>query len=245
MPGHMGELMAHEPSDEERQAWKRAAAEAAVNAEVRSGMVVGLGTGTTAYFVVQELARLIRDAGLQIRGIPTSLETERLAQSLGIPLTDLHETPDVDIDGADEIDPEHNLTKGAGGAMTREKCVAVAARRFVVVADAPKLVTKLRWPVPVEVLPFALPFVEREIQADFPGAVSVLRLRDGAPLTTDNGNQILDVRFPDDIAPGPKALARRLDNMTGLLEHGIFAGMRPRVYVAGPTGVRVLDVDAD
>src|SRR5437016_2842587 len=113
-------------------------------------MVVGLGTGRTARLVLEELARLIREHGLQIRGIATSVETERLAQSLGIPLTDLREVPDIDIDGADEIDPERNLTKGGGGAMTREKCVAVAARRFVVVADESKLVSRLTRPVPVE-----------------------------------------------------------------------------------------------
>ena len=132
-------------------------------------MVVGLGTGTTAYFVIEELARRIREDGLQVTGVPTSNETARLARDVGIPLVDLAAVPDVDIDGADEVDRGHNLTKGAGGAMTREKIVAAASKRLVIVVDESKLVRRLAWPVPIEVLPFAEAYVRRELRARFPG----------------------------------------------------------------------------
>jgi ribose 5-phosphate isomerase A len=222
----------------EREQLKRAAALAAVAAEVRSGMVVGLGTGTTAYFVVEEIGRRIREEGLQVRGVPTSAETERLARERGIPLTDLSETPDVAIDGADEIDPRRALTKGAGGAITREKCVAVAALRFVIVADDSKVVRRLAWPAPVEVLPFAEELVQRELVAAFPGCRPEPRSRDGVPFVTDNGNHILDLAFGAD-RPPPGRLARQLKRLTGVVEHGLFVGMRPVLYVAGPGGVRV------
>src|SRR5262249_47017787 len=130
---------------ESQQELKRAAAVAAVRAEGRDGMVVGLGTGSTAAFAIQAIARLGREGGLRVRGVPTSLTSERLARELGIPLTDLTEVPDVDIDGADEIDPRRNLIKGGGGAMTREKVVAVASRRLVIIADETKLVEAFTW----------------------------------------------------------------------------------------------------
>ncbi len=223
----------------EQTALKRAAAIAAVDAEVHGGMRLGLGTGTTAFFVLEELARRIRAEGLQIGGVPTSLETERLARERGIPLIDLGEPLDVAIDGADEIGPRRALTKGGGGAMTREKCVALSARRFVVVADSSKLVRRLSWPVPLEVLPFAEALVLRTLRQRFPGAAPALRLRDGAPFVTDNGNHIVDLAFPDE-RPHPTELAHALKQITGVIEHGLFIDMRPVVYVAGPNGVRVI-----
>lgn len=223
----------------DQSALRQAAAVAAVGAEVRDGMRLGLGTGRTAAFALDELARRIRDEGLRICGVPTSLETERLALARGIPLIDLSEPLDLAIDGADEIGPRRALTKGGGGAMTREKCVALAARRFVVVADNAKLVRRLSWPVPMEVLPFAEALVVRTLRQRFPGSEPSLRLRDGAPFLTDSGNHILDLAFPGD-RPHPTQLAHALKQITGVVEHGLFIDMRPVVYVAGPNGVRVI-----
>jgi len=223
----------------DQTALKRAAAVAAVTAEVRDGMRLGLGTGTTAFYVLEELARRIREEGLRLRGVPTSLETERLARERGIPLIEPGEPLDVAIDGADEIGPRRALTKGGGGAMTREKCVALSARRFVVVADHSKLVRRLSWPVPLEVLPFAQALVLRTLPHRFPGAQPTLRLRDGVPFITDNGNHIVDLTFPGE-RPHPTNLAHALKQITGVVEHGLFIDMRPIVYIAGPNGVRVI-----
>jgi ribose 5-phosphate isomerase A len=202
-------------------------------------MVVGLGTGTTAYFVIEELARRIREDVLQVSGVPTSNETARLAHDGGIPLADLAAVLDVDIDGADEVDPGHNLTKGGGGAMTREKIVAVASKRLVIVVDESKLVPSLAWPVPVEVLPFAEPYVRRELRARFPGCSPALRVRDGAIFVTDNGNHIFDVAFGSGRS-APARIAAELNSIPGVVEHGLFVGLKPAVYVSGANGVRVL-----
>jgi ribose 5-phosphate isomerase A len=223
----------------DQQGEKRAAAVAAVRAEVRSGMVVGLGTGTTARFALEELSRRIAHDGLRVCGVPTSEQTAHLAHELNIPLTNLAEVPDVDIDGADEVDARRNLTKGGGGGMTREKCVAVASRRLVIIADASKLVQRLAWPVPVEVLPFAEPFVIREFRRLFPGCMPVLRSRQGEIFVTDSGNHIIDLGFAARRL-APARLAATLMGIVGVVEHGLFVGMRPVVYVAGPKGVQVL-----
>lgn len=217
---------------------KRAAALAAVQAEVRDSMVLGLGTGTTARFVIEEVGRRVREDGLRVRAVPTSLTTARLAESLAIPLADLSLTPDTDIDGADEIDPQHRLIKGAGGAMTREKCVAVAARRLVIVADASKLVSRLSWPVPVEVLEFALPLVARLLRQRLPGCTPVLRMVEGEAFITDNGNPVLDVALPANAMP--EAAAAVFAATPGVVEHGLFLDMQPAIYVGGPDGVRLL-----
>ncbi|HLZ69464.1 MAG TPA: ribose-5-phosphate isomerase RpiA [Dehalococcoidia bacterium] len=224
---------------EAQTALKQAAAVVAVRAEVRDGMRLGLGTGSTAFFVLEELARRIREEGLRVSGVPTSLETARLARERGIPLLDLEEPLDVAIDGADEIGPRRALTKGGGGAMTREKCVALAARRFVIVADASKLVRRLSWPVPVEVLPFAEGLVLRTLRERLAGAEPRLRLVDGAPFLTDNGNHIIDVGFGGQRLP-PARLGRAIRQIPGVVEHGLFVDMRPVVYVAGDAGVRVI-----
>jgi ribose 5-phosphate isomerase A len=219
---------------------KRIAANAAVHAEVRNGMLVGLGTGSTALFVLDEIGRLVRDEGLRIRGVPTSEATGWLADERGIPLAELPDQIDLAIDGADEVDPAGNLTKGAGGAMTREKCVAAASRRLVIVVDSSKVVRRLAWPVPVEVLPLAVRLVERELRQRVPGAEPRLRLQehDDSPFITDNGNQILDVGF-NGTRPSPGALARLLSLTTGVVEHGLFTGMHPTVYIGGDGGVTV------
>jgi ribose 5-phosphate isomerase A len=205
------------------EAEKEAAGRAAAKL-VRNGDVVGLGTGSTAYFAVVALGERVK-AGLKMVGIPTSDATADLARQLGIALTTLDEHPQIDItiDGADEIDPKLNLIKGGGGALLREKVVASVTKKMVVVADSSKVVPALgKFPLPVEIIPFARPVIERKLASL--GATSKLRLKpDGQPFVTDNGNQILDCCFGkiDD----PPALARELNDTPGVVEHGLFIGL--------------------
>lgn len=208
---------------------------------VKPGMVIGLGTGTTAVFLVQALAERLHN-GLVIAGaVPTSLETAQLAGSLGIPLVslDTHPTLDLAIDGADEIDPQLNLIKGGGGALLREKVVAAAARQFVVISDASKLVPRLgtHFALPVEVVPFALTPVRLGLEAL--GAKVEPRIHANQLFVTDNQNVILDCRFPEGIAD-PLALQTHIRALVGVVEHGLFLGMAQRVLVAGPEGLRTL-----
>jgi ribose 5-phosphate isomerase A len=206
-------------NEEEKEAAGRAGAKL-----VRDGDVVGLGTGSTAYFAVIALGERVR-AGLKIIGIPTSIQTADLARAVGIPLTTLDEHPEIDItiDGADEVDPQLRLIKGGGGALLREKVVASASKRVIVVADSGKIVSVLgKFPLPVEVISFALTVVEKKIVAL--GASAKLRTRpDGSSYLTDNGNPILDCSFGkiDD----PPALALALSNTPGIVEHGLFIGL--------------------
>ena len=191
---------------------------------MRDGDIVGLGTGSTAYFAVVALGERVK-SGLKIIGIPTSVQTADLARQLGIPLTTLDEHPaiDITIDGADEVDPKLNLIKGGGGALLREKVVASASKRMVVVADSAKIVPVLgKFPLPVEVIPFARTVVEKKIVAL--GASPKLRTKpDGSPFLTDNGNQILDCSFGK--IADPPALAVTLSNTPGIVEHGLFIGL--------------------
>jgi ribose 5-phosphate isomerase A len=197
---------------------------------VCDGNVVGLGTGSTAYFAVIALGERVK-AGLKIVGIPTSLQTADLARAVGIPLTTLDEHPEIDvtIDGADEVDPHLNLIKGGGGALLREKVVASASRKMVVVADSAKIVPVLgKFPLPVEIIAFARAVVEKKIAAL--GASPKLRTRpDGSPYLTDNGNQILDCNFGK--IADPAALALALSNIPGTVEHGLFIGLAKLVLV--------------
>src|SRR5579883_1190042 len=190
--------------------WKQLAGEEAVK-YIEDGMVIGIGTGTTAAYMVRALARRIQE-GLRIIGaVPTSEATAALARSLGVPLTDLDTHPELDlaIDGADEIDPQLNLIKGGGGALLREKIVESAARRFIVIGDSSKLVPRLgvHFALPVEVVPFALSPVRRQLEAL--GASAQPRLREGQLYVTDNQNYILDCRFPAGIAD-PASLQARI-----------------------------------
>jgi ribose 5-phosphate isomerase A len=191
---------------------------------VRDGDIVGLGTGSTAYFAVVALGERVK-AGLKIIGIPTSIKTGDLARTLGIPLTTLDEHPEIDItiDGADEVDPKLNLIKGGGGALTREKVVASASKKMVVVADSGKMVAALgKFPLPVEVISFARTVVEKKIVA-LGGAPKLRTRADGSALLTDNGNQILDCSFGK--IANPAALARSLSDIPGIVEHGLFVGL--------------------
>jgi ribose 5-phosphate isomerase A len=212
-----------------RDAEKEAAARASLRF-VRDGAIVGLGSGSTATDVVNLLGERVR-AGLKIRGIPTSRQIGELAATLGIPLTTFDEIQEIDItiDGADEFDPQLSLIKGGGGALLHEKVVASASRQVVIVADSSKQVPMLgNFPVPVEVIAFAEPFVKRRIEAL--GALVILRQSNGRPFVTDEGHQILDCRFGQ--IPDAPALARKLSDMPGVVEHGLFINMASIVLVA-------------
>jgi ribose 5-phosphate isomerase A len=202
---------------------KEAAARASIRF-VHDGDVVGLGTGSTAAYVVRFLGERVQ-AGLKIVGIPTSVRTKELATSLGIPLTTMDECQQIDvtIDGADEFDPKLCLIKGGGGALLREKIIASASRQFVIIADSTKQVPVLgAFPLPVEVIPFAEVLVAKKIAA-LGAKVSARQSPDGKPFITDEGHHILDCRFGQ--ISDPPALARKLSNTPGVVEHGLFIDM--------------------
>ncbi|HXZ32649.1 MAG TPA: ribose-5-phosphate isomerase RpiA [Terriglobales bacterium] len=220
---------------------KEAAARASLRF-VHDGNVVGLGSGSTAACLIPFLAERVR-AGLKIRGIPTSAQTQELAKASHVPLTTFNEVPQIDvtIDGADEFDPQLNLIKGGGGALLHEKIVASASRLFVIVADSSKQVPVLgKFPLPVEVIPFADPLLIRRITSL--GARVQLRQRpDGSPYVTDEHNHILDCQFGQ--MSDPAALARELDAMPGIVEHGLFVRMADIVLLA--KGVEVQELRRD
>ena len=222
------------------QRLKRQAGERAAQL-VESGMVIGLGTGSTAIFATRRIAQRIQGGDLRaISAIPTSLATEADARALGIPLSTLERHPRIDltIDGADEVDPDFNVIKGGGGALLREKIVAQASERLVIVVDASKLSGQLgtNWAVPVEVFPFGwhsqMAFL-REL-----GATVTLRQKGDQPYQTDQGNFILDCAFGP--IPEPAALDKTLNARAGIAEHGLFIGMARDVIVAGAEGMRHL-----
>ena len=219
---------------------KQQAAAAAVD-RLQSGMVVGLGTGSTTRFALERIAELIRAGRLEgIIGIPSSLQTEKAAGELGIPLTDFetHAVIDITIDGADEVDPELNLIKGGGGALLREKVLAQASRRNIIIVDESKLSERLgtRWALPVEVVPFARAAEERFLVSL--GATVALRTHNGSPVITDQGNLLLDARFGP--MKEPDRLAGQLNDRAGIVEHGLFVGLAHEVFVAGAAGIRHL-----
>jgi ribose 5-phosphate isomerase A len=217
---------------------KEAAARASLRF-VKDGDIVGVGTGSTAVYLVRFLGERVQ-AGLKIRGIPTSVRTAELATSLGIPLTTLDEVQEIDvaIDGADEIGPGLQLIKGGGGALLREKIVASASRNFVVIADSSKQVATLgKFPVPVEVIKFAEALVAKKIAA-LGAAVTVRKDSSGKVFVTDEGNHILDCRFGK--IADPPALARKLETTPGVVEHGLFIGMTSVALIA--KGDQVLEV---
>jgi ribose 5-phosphate isomerase A len=231
--------------DADVEAQKRAAAARALEF-VHSGMRIGLGTGSTARHFVALLAERI-SAGLEVSAVATSEATGAEARRLGIPLTTLDEIAQLDltVDGADEIAPDLSLIKGGGGALFREKMVACASARMIVIADETKWVPVLgRFPLPVEVAPFGLAATRRRIEAaaaevGCPGAARLRRSKDGHVFVTDGGHWILDAAF-ERIAH-PKMLAERLDAITGVVEHGLFIGIAHTAVIAGSQGVRVVE----
>jgi len=230
----------------------------AVDDYVKSGMVVGLGTGSTAAFAVERVGELLKSGELtDIVAVPTSVRTKEQAEELGIPLTTLG-TPesrfsdlDVAIDGADEVDPQLNLVKGGGGALLREKMVEVCAKKFIVIVDESKLCDGLGpgFPLPVEITPFCWEHTMRTV-ANLPsleGCEAKLRLGSAAtgstvdgdePAVTDNGNYIVDLFFTSAIKDAPKA-AEELKNTCGVVDHGLFCGMTTAVIIAGSDGISV------
>ena len=217
---------------------KEAAARASLKF-VQDGQVVGLGTGSTAAYFIKLLGERVKN-GLRVRGIPTSVRSRDLALSLGIPLTTLDECQEiaVTVDGADEFDPQLRLIKGGGGALLREKVVASASKTVVIVTDASKQVPVLgRFPVPVEVIPFAQALVAKKISA-LGSQVSVRAGADGNPFVTDEHNHILDCRFGE--IGDADALARRLSDMPGIVEHGLFIGLASVVLLARGSEVEEL-----
>lgn len=218
---------------------KRDAAEASL-ADVRDGMVLGLGTGSTAALMVDALGRRVRE-GLRIVGIPTSERTAEQARGLGIPLTDFaaHPAIDLTIDGADEVHTGTlDLVKGLGGALLREKIVAAASARMTVIVDGSKLVPALgRVRVPVEVTPFGWHATARHLRQA--GADPVLRGGEAAPFRTDGGNLILDCAFG--AIADPAALETRIGMIPGVVESGLFIGLATKVIAATDGGIRTLE----
>ena len=226
-------------------AQKRAAAARALDF-VRSGMRLGLGTGSTARHFVELLAQRVR-AGLDVVAVPTSEATRADAERWGVPLTTLDETPalDLTVDGADEIAPDLTLIKGGGGALLREKIVATASARMVVIADESKWVSVLgAFPLPVEVVPFGLAVTQRAVEAacaaaGSPGPARLRRGSDGHAFVTDQGHWLLDAALGR--IDHPRALSDRLTGIPGVVEHGLFIGIANTAILAGADGVRVVE----
>jgi ribose 5-phosphate isomerase A len=217
---------------------KEAAGERAASL-VRDGSIVGLGTGRTADCATRALAKRVASEGLRFEGICTSTATEKLAKSLGIPLTTLdeHQIVDITIDGADEVSPSRDLIKGLGGALLMEKVVASATKQYVIVADDGKLVDVLgrRCPVPVEILKFGQKQTLGRLGAL--GCIPKIRAKpDGSVFVTDCGNIIADCKFPE--VAKPAETERALNAIVGVVENGLFVGMKPRVVVGSEGGAR-------
>ena len=208
-------------------------------------MRLGLGTGSTARHFVELLAERVR-GGLRVVAVPTSEATRRDAQRLGVRLTTLDDTPalDLTVDGADEVAPDLSLIKGGGGALLREKIVASASARMVVIADESKWVATLgRFPLPIEVVPFGLAATRGAVEAAVaaagcPGRLRLRQSKDGGPFITDCGHWILDAEL--ERITDPPALADRLARIAGVVEHGLFIGLARAVVLAGAGGVRVV-----
>lgn len=223
----------------ESDSLKRAAGEFAVT-RVEDGMIVGLGTGSTAKFAVEALGKRVA-AGLRITGIPTSEQTAEQARRLGIPLATFDEYTEIDltIDGADEVEKTTlGLIKGGGGALLREKIVASASKRLIIVADESKFVDSLgKFPVPVEVVPFGWQVVAKRLKALRANPV-LRRSADDRPFLTDGGHHILDCAFA--VIRDPDGLAREMDSIAGVVEHGLFLGMATEVVIGGKQGVTTM-----
>ena len=223
----------------DRERMKQLACQRAAQ-EVQDGMVLGLGTGSTVYYFLHELGRMVRE-GVRLTGIPTSVQTAQLATQLAIPLTTLDDQPHLDlaVDGADEVDAHLNLIKGAGGALLREKIIAANAARFLIVVDEGKMVTQLgeRYSVPVEVVPFGHTPAMRALEG-LGARVTLRRGTDGQPWLSDNGNYILDCHFGP--IPDSMALQKALLAIPAVVDSGLFLNMTDTVIVGHAKGVRLL-----
>ncbi len=221
---------------------KKLAAEKAVEF-IESGMIVGLGTGSTAAFAVKKIGELIKAGKLNnIKGIPSSVQTEILAKQAGVPLTNFDKDPVIDltIDGADEVDENLNLIKGGGGALLREKVLAQATKTNIIIVDESKISKRLgeKWAVPVEVIRFASAVEERFLQNL--GAKTELRADEKCQIVvTDENNWIIDANFG--AIENPAELARAFENRAGIVEHGLFIGLAHKVIVATENGIEILE----
>lgn len=228
----------------EQETYKKTAAEKAVEL-IKDSMIVGLGTGSTAKFAIQKLAQLYKNGSLKdIKGIPSSRETEKLARHLGIPLTDFSQVTaiDVTIDGADEVDRELNLIKGGGGALLREKILIQASKRVIIIIDESKLSKNIgeNWPVPIEVLPFGWQNEARYLESL--QAQTELRLISPDEIyLTDQKNFIIDANFG--VIHDPKDLDTKLQQRAGIIEHGLFVNMASEIMIGGKKGVTYLKQD--
>lgn len=212
---------------------KRAAAEKAVE-WLKNGMTVGLGTGSTVQPFIQAVGRKVAE-GLSIKAVATSVRSEELARELGIPIIPFSDVEEIDVtvDGADEVDPAWHLIKGGGGALLREKIVADASKKLIVIVDESKLVQHLgKFPLPVEVVPFGFELTLRKLRRL--GCEPNVRMADSRPYRTDNGNYIMDCSF--DVILQPSRLADKLSRIPGVVEHGLFIGMAAQVIVGRPDG---------
>jgi ribose 5-phosphate isomerase A len=220
---------------------KKKAAEKAVD-HVVSGNVLGLGTGSTVRFALERLAVQIKAGAIKdVVGIPSSIQTEEISLHLGIPLTsfDHYTKIDLTIDGADEVDPALNLIKGGGGALLREKVLAQASNKNIIIIDKTKFSKRIgtRWPVPIEIIPFAWP-VEAAYLRTLEGEPLLRMKGDGSPFTTDQGNYVLDCRFG--VIHDPDQLAASLEGRAGIVEHGLFLHLATEVIIADEDGIKTL-----
>ncbi|HIH98690.1 MAG TPA: ribose-5-phosphate isomerase RpiA [Thermoplasmata archaeon] len=217
---------------------KQKAAEKACE-HVKDGMILGLGTGTTVKYAIRKIGELVK-GGLKVKGIPTSAETEELAKKERIPLTNFEENSRIDltIDGADEVDPELNLIKGRGGALTREKIVAFNSKREIIVVDETKVVGVLgKAPLPVEVVPLGASPIKRELEKL--GAEVSLRTKNGKEFFTDNGNYILDCKFNE--IKNAKNLETKINSIPGVVENGLFINLADKAIVGTSEGIKILE----
>ncbi|MHA6250778.1 ribose-5-phosphate isomerase RpiA [Oceanobacillus sp. CAU 1775] len=217
---------------------KKLAAEKSVDF-IKDDMIIGLGSGSTVNWMIHKLGEKVK-AGLRVEGIPSSKKTERLANEVGIPLTDFSrvERIDIAIDGADEVDSDLNLLKGGGGSLVREKIVDGYAKELIIIVDESKLVEQLgTFMLPVEVLPFGWEVTARRIAAI--GGTPTIRTRGGERFLSDNGNYILDCDFG--LIKNPEELHTRLKQLTGVVETGIFPNMTSKLIVAQANGVKVIE----
>ena len=224
----------------EREDLKKQAGERAVK-YIEDGMIVGLGTGSTVEYTIKKLGKLVRD-GLKIKGIPTSIHTQRIAKKEKIPLTTLEENPVIDltIDGADEVDSNLNLIKGGGGALVREKIIAFNSKKVIIVIDDSKIVKALGidFPLPVEVVKFGWTSTKKTLE-EIGCNVELRRVMENEPFITDNSNYILDCEFERILEP--EQLEININNIPGVVENGLFIGLVDEVIVGGKQGISTLN----